>query len=96
MDDYTLTNSRGEVTGKAQDLEEAKKRDPKYDVFENREMKARVHGDTGVVIGRTILKGTAAGKPFSAEFQFTDTVIKVDGRWRLLAGHVSKIADSRQ
>jgi ketosteroid isomerase-like protein len=91
MEDYTLTNSTGKITTRANDIEEAKKNDPKYEVFENYDMKVRVHGDTAIVTGRTHTKGISGGKPFDSEFQFTDTFVKDGGRWRLLAGHVSKV-----
>jgi ketosteroid isomerase-like protein len=54
-------------------------------------MKVRVHGDTAVVTGKTHTKGVSGGKPFDFQFQFTDTFVKDGGRWRLLAGHVSKL-----
>ena len=91
MGDYTLTNSTGKITTRAHDLDEATKKDPKYDVFENTGMKVRVHGNTAVVTGQTRTKGVSGGKPFDSKFQFTDTFIKDGGRWRLLAGHVSKL-----
>jgi ketosteroid isomerase-like protein len=91
MEDYTLTNSTGKITTRASDIEEAKKNDPKYEVFENYDMKVRVHGDTAIVTGRTHTKGISGGKPFDSEFQFTDTFVKDSGRWRLYAGHVSKL-----
>ena len=95
MEDYTLTNSTGEITTRTEDIEEAKKNDPKYEVFENHDMKVRVHGDTAVVTGRTHTKGISDGKSFDSEFQFTDTFVKNGGRWRLLAGHVSKLPASQ-
>src|SRR6266550_293028 len=91
MEDYTLTNSTGKITTRADDIDEAKKKDPKYEMFENHDMKARVHGDTAIVTGQTHTKGISSGKPFDSEFQFTDTFIRDRGRWRLLAGHVSKL-----
>src|SRR6266568_574446 len=91
MEDYTLTNSTGKITTRAHDLDEATKKNPKYDVFENTGMKVRVHGNTAVVTGQTHTKGVSGGKPFDSKFQFTDTFIKDAGRWRLLAGHVSKL-----
>lgn len=91
MEDYTLTNSRGKITTRADDISEAKKGDPKYEIFENREMKVRVHGETAIVIGITRTKGTSGGQTFDAEFQFTDTFVKERGQWRLLAGHVTKV-----
>jgi len=91
MEDYTLTNSMGKVTTRADDIAEAKKNDPKYEIFENYDMKVRVHGDTAVVTGKTHTKGISGGKLFDFQFQFTDTFVKDGGRWRLLAGHVSKL-----
>ena len=91
MEDYTLTHSTGKITTRANDIDEAKKNDPKYEIFENYDMKARVHGDTAVVTGKTHTKGVSGGKPFDSEFQFTDTFVKDGGRWRLLASHASKL-----
>jgi ketosteroid isomerase-like protein len=91
MQDYTLTNSLGKITTRADDIDEAKKNDPKYEIFENYDMKVRVHGNTAIVIGKTHTKGISGGKPFDSQFQFTDTFVKDGGRWRLLAGHVSKV-----
>ena len=91
MGDYALTNSTGKITSRADDIAEARKNDPKYEIFENYDMKARVHGDTAVVTGKTHTKGVSGGKPFDFQFQFTDTFVKEGGRWRLYAGHVSKL-----
>jgi ketosteroid isomerase-like protein len=91
MEDYTLTNSMGKITTRADDIGEARKNDPKYEIFENYDMKVRLHGDTAVVTGKTHTKGVSGGKPFDFQFQFTDTLVKDGGRWRLLAGHVSKL-----
>ncbi len=55
-------------------------------------MLARLYGDdTAVVLGKTRAKGTTEGKPFDRVVQFTDTLIKRDERWQLVAGHVSRI-----
>jgi ketosteroid isomerase-like protein len=91
MEDYTLTNSMGKVTTRADDIAEAKKNDPKYEIFENYDMKVRVHGDSAVVIGKTHTKGISGGKPFDSQFQFTDTFVKDGGRWRLAGSHASKL-----
>jgi len=91
MEDYTLTNSKGKITTRADDLEEARKHDPKYEIFENHDMKVRLHGDSAVVIGITHAKGISGGQLFDAEFRFTDTFVKDHGRWRLWAGQAVKI-----
>jgi uncharacterized protein (TIGR02246 family) len=93
-DDYTLTNSKGEITTAADDIEDAKTGSVHYDVFENYDMKVRVYGDhTAIVTGKTKVKGHAHGKPLDIIVQFTDTFVKQNGRWRLAAGHVSRLKE---
>ena len=63
-----------------------------YDVFENFDMTPRLYQDnTAVVLGKTHVKGIAEGKPFDRVVQFTDILVKRDGRWQLAAGHVSRL-----
>ena len=90
--DFTLTVSNGEVSTRADEINELRTGKVHYDMFENYDMLARLYGhDTAVVLGKTRVKGTADGKPFDRVVQFTDTLIKRDGRWQLAAGHVSRI-----
>jgi ketosteroid isomerase-like protein len=90
--DFTLTLSNGEVNTRADEINELHSGKVHYDVFENYDMLARLYGNgTAVVLGKTRVKGTAEGKPFDRVVQFTDTLVKRDGRWQLAAGHVSRI-----
>jgi hypothetical protein len=90
--DFTLTLSSGEVSTRADEINELQSKKVHYDVFENYDMLARLYGnDMAVVLGKTRVKGIADGKPFNRIVQFTDTLIKRDGRWQLAAGHVSRI-----
>jgi len=90
--DFTLTLSNGEVSTRADEINELRSGKVHYDVFENYDMLARVYGnDTAVVLGKTRVKGTADGKPFDRVVRFTDTLIKRDGGWQVAAGHVSRI-----
>jgi ketosteroid isomerase-like protein len=91
-DSYTLTDSKGVITGKADDLRDARTRAIEFTTFHNEDMKVRIFGNSAVVTGRTILKGRAKdGSAVDIEVQFTDTVILIDGRWRIVAGHVSRL-----
>ena len=92
--DYTLTNSKGEVTTASDDIEDARTGRVHYDIFENYDMKVRVYGDhSAVVTGKTKIKGNAQGKPIDIIVQFTDTFVKQNGRWRLAAGRVSRLKE---
>jgi len=89
--DFTLTLSNGDVSTRADEINELRGGKVHYDAFENYDMLARLYGnDTAVVLGKTRVKGTSDGKPFDRVVQFTDTLIKRDGRWQLVAGHVSR------
>jgi hypothetical protein len=91
-EDFTLTLSNGEVSTRANEIDELGSSKVHYDVFENYDMKARLYGDsTAVVLGKTRVKGTSEGKPFDRVVQFTDTLVKRNGRWQLAAGHVSRL-----
>src|SRR3954462_15359557 len=93
---FTLTLSNGEVSTRADEFDELRTGKVHYDVFENYDMLARLYGnEAAVVLGKTRVKGTADGKPFDRVVQFTDTLIKRDGRWQLAAGHVSRIEKQR-
>jgi ketosteroid isomerase-like protein len=88
--DFTLTDSKGEMTTRASEINELRSGKMHYDVFENYDMKGRLYGDnTAVVLGKTHVKGKADGKPFDRVVQFTDTLIKRDGQWQVAASHVS-------
>jgi hypothetical protein len=64
MSDNTLTNSTGKITTRADDIGVARKNDPKYEIFENYDMKVHVHGDSAVVTGKTHKKESlAANRP---------------------------------
>jgi len=90
--DFTLTLSNGEVSTCRNEIDELRSGKVHYDVFENYDMNARIYADdVAVVLGKTHVKGTSEGKLFDRVMQFTDTLIKRDGRWQLAAGHVSRL-----
>jgi len=91
LPEFTLVGSDSSVQGRAQTIAEARAREPRYEVFRNHDMSAHVYGDAAVVQGITSLKGTYGGKPFAADVRFTDTLIRVDGRWRIAVSHVTRI-----
>jgi ketosteroid isomerase-like protein len=88
---FTLVNTSAEVQNLAQVIEEVRAGDPQYSRFENHGMAARIYGDAAVVQGITSLKGRSGGKPFAADVRFTDTLVKINGRWVIVVSHVTRI-----
>jgi len=88
---YTLTNSRALVSHRDDDLRELRAGDPKYTEFRTHEMQARTYGDAGIVIGVVSLKGSSGGKAFDADMRFTDTFVRSNGVWKMVAAQVTPI-----
>lgn len=97
-DDFVFTSGQAETSDKAAELQQARDRTVHYTVFESRDMTVRLHGDTAVVTGRTRCKGTVAatGKFVDADAQFTAVFARVQGRWRAVAAHVSRVGGEVQ
>lgn len=90
-DDWTYTDSEGNVMIKAQDLAELKSGEFVVTSWAQDNVKVRVYGDTAVVTGRGTIKAQYKGKDASGQFQYTDTFIRRDGRWQCVATHSSTI-----
>ena len=91
-DDYTLTDSRGRIVTKAEDLAAARDRAVEFSQFTNVDQRVRFYqdGKVAVVTGRTLVAGVARnGTAFDQDLPFTDTWILTDAGWRIVASHVS-------
>jgi ketosteroid isomerase-like protein len=90
--EFTLVSSSSQVQSREENLEEVRKGDPKYQVFRNHDMTARVYGgDAAIVQGITTVKGTSGGQAFEVDVRFTDTLIRIGGEWKLVVSHVTRI-----
>lgn len=93
--DFTLVDSHGNVTNLEQNLAEVAAREPYYDEFRNDGQRVRMYGeDTALIVGVTHIRGKAGGEAFAADFRYTDTWIRRDGRWLLAASHASRLPDT--
>lgn len=89
---YILTDSHGDLSTREDDLAAARNRDVIYTAFRNEGMRVALYGDVAIVRGQTIVQGTNKdGSAVNVKVQFTDTVARIDGRWQLVAGHVSRL-----
>ncbi|GAC1621623.1 MAG: hypothetical protein PVS2B2_15760 [Candidatus Acidiferrum sp.] len=88
---FVLTDYDGTVMSKGQFLASVKDMSYELKVEVSQDMKLFSHGDTVIVIGATHESGTIKGKPFEHHGRFTDTWIKMDGRWVCVASQLSLI-----
>lgn len=91
--EFTLVSSTSQVQSRDQVIAEVKSGDPKYEIFRNHSMRARVYSNAAIVQGITSLQGTSDGTRFTADVRFTDTLIRHKGKWRIIVSHVTRIPD---
>ena len=90
-DDYTYTGPDGGVAHKADDIAGAKAGTVRIDSFAHHDLKVRVYGETAVVTGETVLKGTAGDTDLGGHFRWTDVFVKHGGRWQAVASQATAV-----
>ena len=97
-DEFIYTDSGGGITTKTEDVASLDKPPGEFKLvaYDVDEMKVKVYGNTAVVWGRvtTTLKGK--DREVISKSRFTDTFVKRDGRWQLVAGHSSRIREPQK
>jgi ketosteroid isomerase-like protein len=91
-DTYVSTGPTGVVRSKADVISDFKSGALKIESIESEDLKVQPYGDTAVVTGRTRIKGTDKGRALTGEQRFTQVYAKKDGRWQIVAFHLSSIA----
>lgn len=93
-DDFKLVQSGGAVQTKADILAALKgQRDPRRPEpkFSTEDVKSRVEGDTVTLTGRFIQRMERDGQPRTMEARYTDTYVKRNGRWQVVASQLTRI-----
>jgi ketosteroid isomerase-like protein len=92
-DTCILTDEDGVVKDKAAAIAGLKKKESKLESLAFEGFKVQVYGDTAIASGVYVIKkGTHKGKDISGKYPFTDTWVKIGGRWQVVADHNSKLS----
>ena len=93
-DDFTITYGDGRVLDKAQTvgmLKPGTAKNPNSSQW-TEDSKVRIYGDTAIITGRYLSKWLDKDKEKVSESRYTDTYLKRNGRWQVVASHLSNIA----
>jgi len=90
-DDIISTDPTGRVTGKEDDKKDLLSGDLKFQSMELSELNVRVYGNTAVAAGANTLKGTYKEQDISGKYRFTDTWVKRNGKWQVVASQATKV-----
>jgi len=90
-DNGTFTDPGGMVMNKAQTIAMFKSGELKIESTKIDDMKVQVFGKTAIVNYRTTDKGTFKGRDISGQVRWTETFIKMDGKWKMVASQGTPI-----
>lgn len=89
-DEFSITHADGRVLTKADEIAGLKRqtgpRAPNT-AFLTEDTKVRVYGDTAILTGVVVMKF----KDSVERSRYTDVYVKRDGRWQVVASHLSKL-----
>src|SRR5579863_8378718 len=86
-DTYVDTDENGQRTDKQGVLSALKSGDLKFQSVKVSGMHVRAYGEAAVVTGTGTQQGTFKGQPLTPTIVFTDTFIRLNGRWQAVASH---------
>ena len=88
-DDFTITFPDGGMQTKPQIIESLKRPAGAAMKFKTESVQSRVYGNTVILIGVVISEWTQDGKPMSDRSRYTDTYVRRNGKWQVVASHLS-------
>ena len=93
-EDFAITFPGGKIQTKAQIMAMIK-RPPREGAsatrFHTEEVQARAYGDTVILMGKVVEETQKEDKTAREESRYTDTYVKRDGRWQVVASHLSNL-----
>ena len=74
---------------KQQIVDSLKRGGPSTMKFRTESVQSRAYGNTVILIGIVISEWTQDGKPMSDRSRYTDTYVRRNGKWQVVASHLS-------
>ena len=93
-DDFTITFPNGAMQTKPQlmsMIKSPRRADQPRMKFHTDGVQSRAYGDTVILIGRVISEYERDGKTVKEQSRYTDTYVRRDGRWQVVASHLSNV-----
>ncbi len=90
-DDAVFTYGNGSVGNKSEAIGEIKApADPSYSLTAD-DIKVRVYGNTAIVTGIVIEKGTFNGRSINSRSRYTDVWVRRSGRWQVVSAQNTRL-----
>ena len=92
-DDFTVVWFDGTIVNKEEDVKSYQSNDVVFTDFIIDDLKVRFYGDAGIVIGRGSIKAHAKTQDLSGKYAWTDTFVKMSGKWKAVASQVTPVLE---
>jgi ketosteroid isomerase-like protein len=92
-DDCTIVWPDGRIVNKRQDLQ-TMIGDIVFTDFKIDDLRIRLYGDTGIVVGEGIIKAQQGKQDLlDGKFVWTDTFVKQGGQWKVVASQITPVLE---
>jgi len=95
-EDYTFVDPSGRIMTRDEDINDIKSGKLKFESHDHSNVQTRIYGDTAVVTGISTIKGTYEVEDISGQYRWTDTFVRRNGEWKVVASQVTRIVDEAQ
>ncbi len=95
-DDFVSISWEGKTFDKAESIAVSTDASNKLDSYTLTPLKVRIYGETAVVTGGDIEKGSYQGKDTSGQYAWTDVYAKRNGRWQAVSSHSSRFPTAKK
>jgi ketosteroid isomerase-like protein len=93
-DEIITTDPTGRVTNKTQDKTDLSSGDYQIQSEELSDLKVLVYGNTAVAAATNRMKGTYKRQDLSGNYRFTDTWVKRNSKWQVVASQYTKVLEA--
>ena len=88
-DDFTITFPDGSIQTKQQVVDSIKQPGGPAMKFRTENVQSRVYGDTVILIGLVVSEWKQGDQLMSDRSRYTDTYVRRNGKWQVVASHLS-------
>ena len=92
-DDFTVVWFDGRIVNKDGDLKSYESEDAVFTDFKIDGLKVRFYGDTAIVVGQGSIKAHTKTQDLSGKYVWTDTFVKQNGVWKVVASQVTPVLE---
>lgn len=97
-EDFTITFANGAMQSKPQLMAmiKAPRRAAEPVMrFHTEDVRSRAYGETVILIGTVVTEYERDGKTLKERSRYTDTYVRRDGRWQVVASHLSNVEETK-